>query len=150
MMVILAAALIIIAISAVLLMNQKSKSKVSAPSNQGNQNPVQTSEPTAAPINLDDTEGKPLQNLTVEASDYSFSPSSFTVKKGERVELVFKNNGSNPHNFVLEELGVNTQTLSSGQSETLIFTALKSGTFTYYCAVGNHRDLGMEGKLTVE
>lgn len=47
-------------------------------------------------------------------------------------------------------LGINTAILQAGQQETVQFVADKTGTFEYYCSVGNHRQMGMRGNLIVE
>lgn len=91
-----------------------------------------------------------VNDITVEANEFSFSPSNISLTTGERVRITFKNVGRNPHNFMIDELGVASQTIPGGGSDTIEFTADKSGTFTFYCSIGNHRSLGMEGELSVE
>ena len=66
------------------------------------------------------------------------------------VNVTLINNGMQPHDFTLEGYDIKTKTLSSGQSDSVAFTADKTGTFTYYCSVPGHRDLGMIGQLVVE
>lgn len=91
-----------------------------------------------------------VKEITVEAKEFSFSPSTITVTKGERISLMFKNVGTMPHNFTIGDLNVSTKTVSSGQSDTVEFMADKSGTFTFYCNIGSHRSFGMEGELQVQ
>lgn len=91
-----------------------------------------------------------IREVTVDGSEYSYSPSSLTVTEGENIRLTFNNVGNLPHNFVIDELGVATQTVPGGGSDTVEFTASQSGTFDFYCSVGNHRSLGMEGELDVQ
>lgn len=88
--------------------------------------------------------------VAVDGDEYSFDPASITVTEGETVRVAFTNAGSFPHNFIIDELGVATETISPGGTDTVEFTADQSGTFTFYCSVGNHRQLGMEGELDVE
>lgn len=87
--------------------------------------------------------------LTVTGSNYKFEPATLTVKKGDTVKITFKNSGG-MHDFVIDAFNVKTKTIPSGQSETVQFVASKSGTFEYYCAVGNHKQMGMKGTLTVQ
>jgi len=54
------------------------------------------------------------------------------------------------HDFVVDEFGAKTDTLQTGQSDTITFVADKTGTFEYYCSVGNHRAMGMKGNLIVK
>lgn len=91
-----------------------------------------------------------VREITVEGQEFSFSPGSITVTEGERIRLTFTNVGSFPHNFIVDELGIATQTIPPGGSDTIEFTSNQSGTFSFYCSVGNHRELGMEGTLDIE
>lgn len=112
--------------------------------------PVPTTQKiTATPTPVSPTTVREGREIEVSADEYSFSPGAISVKKGEKIRLTFKNTGKLPHNYTIDELGVATKTIGGGQTETIEFTAEKSGTFTYYCGVGNHRSLGMEGKLEV-
>ena len=91
-----------------------------------------------------------VTEITIEGSEYSFSPESLTVAAGERISLTFKNTGNLPHNFTIGELGVATKTIAGGQTDVVEFTASQSGTFTFYCSLAGHRQLGMEGNLEVQ
>ncbi len=91
-----------------------------------------------------------VREITVEGRDYSFAPASINVTQGERVRVMFINRGAMPHDFVIDELGVATRIINPGQTDVVEFTASDSGSFTYYCSVGNHRALGMVGSLSVE
>lgn len=94
--------------------------------------------------------GATVRQITVEGDEYSFSPKSISVTAGERISLTFKNMGNLPHNFTIDGLGVATKTVGGGQTDTVEFTAQTSGTFTFYCSVGGHKQLGMEGDLEVQ
>lgn len=65
------------------------------------------------------------------------------------VRLTFKSQGP-LHNFVIDDYDVATSELGEEEEEEVEFVADKSGTFEYYCSVGNHRQQGMRGKLVVE
>lgn len=69
---------------------------------------------------------------------------------GEEVTLVYKNTGKLPHDLVINELNVKTNVIAGGKEDSVAFTPEKSGTFTFYCSVGNHRQLGMEGSVKVD
>lgn len=87
--------------------------------------------------------------VAVTGENYTFTPKTITVKEGQKVRVTFTSK-SGLHDFVLDEFNAKTKRLQSGSGETIEFTATKKGTFTYYCSVGNHRAMGMEGTLTVE
>ena len=91
-----------------------------------------------------------VREIEVIATEYTFSPSTLSLTKGQKVILTFKNMGRMPHDFVMDELGIRTKTIQGGQSETVEFTPSEEGTFAFYCSVSNHRLLGMEGSLEVK
>lgn len=87
--------------------------------------------------------------ITVEGANFSFIPNMITVKKGEKVKIVFKN-VEGFHDFVIDELHVRTSQLNAGAEEVVEFTPMEVGQFEFYCSVGKHRQMGMKGTLTVE
>lgn len=89
------------------------------------------------------------KSFVVEAKNFSFSPATITVKKGDTVSLTLKNMGGT-HNLKIDEYEVTTQKINDGQEDTVVFVADKTGSFEYYCSVGNHRSLGVKGTLIVE
>lgn len=104
----------------------------------------QTQQPTSAPA------GKvAVKEFTVEGQPFSFAPNTITVKQGETVTIVFKNM-KGMHDFKIDEFNVATKQIAQGESDTVQFVADKKGSFEYYCSVGNHREMGMKGTLTVE
>jgi len=54
-----------------------------------------------------------------------------------------------PHDFYIDELGIETELVDPGASTTVTINA-EPGTYMYYCSVTGHRQGGMEGTLTVE
>jgi plastocyanin len=91
-----------------------------------------------------------VKEFTVNGSNFKFEPSVMTVNKGDTVKITFKNNGGF-HDFVIDEFpGAKTKQIGADASETIEFVADKTGTFEYYCSVGNHRGMGMKGTLTVK
>lgn len=124
-----------------------SKSKTQTPATTQSLLPTGTSgtnaEVTDRPI---DTVPK---EFVVEASPFKFAPSEITVKKNDTVRITLTNK-EGTHDFVLDEFNVRTKQFQAGQSETIEFIADKVGSFEYYCSVGNHRQMGMVGKLIVQ
>ncbi len=86
--------------------------------------------------------------FTVIAKDFSFTPSSISVKKGDKVKIILQNTDGF-HDFKIDEFGVATKKIKDGDTDTVEFTVDKSGSFEYYCSVGRHREMGMRGSLTV-
>lgn len=115
--------------------------------------PVTESSAMPAPSTPDTTEmiaEEQVKEITVEGSEFTFSPATLTLKKGEKARLTLKNTGKMPHDFVVDELSVQTKTITSGEQDVVEFTPDKIGTFEYYCSIGQHRANGMTGMLTVE
>ena len=78
-----------------------------------------------------------------------FDPKNITVQKGDTVKIIFTNT-EGTHDLVIDEFNVATKKTNAGESDTVQFVADKMGTFEYYCSVGNHRQMGMVGKLIVK
>lgn len=110
---------------------------------QETETPTETSAPTQAPISG-------VREISVVGTEFSFNPASISVKTGEKVKIIFENNGRAPHNLVIKDLDVGTKVISGGQAETIEFIAPTSGTYTFFCSVPGHRASGMEGNLKVE
>lgn len=90
-----------------------------------------------------------VKAFTVTGSNFKFEPSTISVKKGDTVKITFTNSGGF-HNFMLDEFKVASKTIGSGATDTVTFVADKTGSFEYYCGVGNHRQMGMKGTLVVQ
>jgi plastocyanin len=79
-----------------------------------------------------------------------FDKSSLTAKPG-KVTIVMDNPSDLPHAVEIEGSGVEVAgdtVQKGGVSEAS--ADLKAGEYEYYCPVGNHKDAGMEGTLTVQ
>ncbi len=70
------------------------------------------------------------------------------VNQGDIVELNFEVTDG-VHDFAIDALGVGTDILNEGQTQTIVFEASEVGEFEYYCSVGSHRDEGMFGAFEV-
>jgi nitrosocyanin len=91
----------------------------------------------------------PVKEFMVTGQNFSFNPSTISVKKGDVVKITFKNAGGF-HDFRIDEFKVATHQIKTDEEETISFIADKTGSFQYYCSVGTHRAMGMWGTLTVE
>lgn len=89
------------------------------------------------------------KSFTVIGSNYAYDLEDITVQEGDEVTINFRSN-EGTHDFVIDELDVATDTITEGQETSVTFVADQTGTFEFYCSVGNHRAQGMVGTLTVE
>lgn len=126
-----------------LLRNTNPRSQIPKPKTET------VSEPTAVPEVVATAGTAEAKTFVVEGSSFKFVPTVIKVKKGDNVQITFKNSGGT-HDFVIDEFGVKSNQIGEGEEEDVEFVADKIGTFEYYCSVGNHRKMGMAGKLMVE
>jgi len=91
------------------------------------------------------------QSVDLTAVDYKFNPSDPSVKSGE-VTFDLKNDGQQTHSLEIEDVNGQDQELegevSPGQAGTLQVN-LPPGKYEFYCPVPGHKELGMEGDITV-
>lgn len=90
-----------------------------------------------------------VKEFTVTGTNFAFAPAAMTVKQGDTVRITFVNGGGT-HDFVIDEFNARTKVIQGGATETIEFVADKTGSFEYYCSVGQHREMGMKGTLTVQ
>lgn len=104
--------------------------------------PAAPSAPAVAPVSGG------VQELSVTAKQFEFSPSTITVKKGVPVKLTITSQDVE-HGFAIAEFNVNTK-LQPGQAAVVEFTPDKAGEFTFFCSVVCGAGHGsMKGKLIV-
>ncbi len=114
------------------------------PDYQPNREPVTTVDTSvSANVSVGTT-----KTFKITGSNFSFDPKQITVKKGDTVKITFVNTNG-VHDFKIDAFNAATKQISAGQQETITFIADKTGTFQYYCSVGNHKTMGMVGTLTV-
>jgi uncharacterized cupredoxin-like copper-binding protein len=92
------------------------------------------------------------QTVDMTAVDFKFNPSDPSVKSGN-VTFDLKNDGQQPHSLEIEDVNGQDQELegdvSPGQSGTLSVN-LPPGKYEFYCPVDSHKEMGMEGEITVK
>lgn len=91
------------------------------------------------------------QTVNVSETDFKLDPADPTVKAGT-VSFEVANNGQVTHNLEVE--GPNGEEelpsdLAPGDSGTLTVDLTKPGTYEFYCPIDNHKQMGMEGEITV-
>lgn len=78
-----------------------------------------------------------------------FDKTTLESKPGQ-VTVVLDNPSSVPHAIEVEGEGLEEEGKTVGKGGVSKVTVdLKAGEYEYYCPVGNHKDAGMEGTLTV-
>ncbi|MHB1260913.1 MAG: cupredoxin domain-containing protein [Thermoplasmatota archaeon] len=80
-----------------------------------------------------------------------FDPTTASVPAGAIIHVTFTNGDLLPvqHNVIFEMMG-GSDTIGSGEETRFDLKAPDTpGEFAFYCSVGDHRDRGMEGTLTV-
>ena len=79
-----------------------------------------------------------------------FNKSKLTAKSGI-VTITMNNPSSLDHGIAIEGNGVDQSGNTVGHGAVSTVSAnLKPGTYTFYCPVDGHKDLGMKGTLTVK
>lgn len=95
----------------------------------------------------DDGAPADADGITVTATEYAFDPETLEIAADTAVEISLVNEGIVEHDWTIDELDVQIHT-EAGESATATVTA-PAGTYEVYCSIPGHRDLGMEGALTV-
>jgi plastocyanin len=91
------------------------------------------------------------ESVEVSAIDNNFVPQTIDVVAG--TEVVFANNGRNPHNVVPEgdpkatTWGVLEAAFNPTDTYSRVFD--RPGTYTYYCTIHGSAKAGMVGTITV-
>ena len=87
--------------------------------------------------------------FNIEAGFPYYKPNLITVKKGDTVRIVM-NSVDMQHDFIIDELNVRMPVTKSGETNTVEFVAGQTGSFEFYCSVGQHRQNGQYGTLVVQ
>jgi len=107
--------------------------------------------------------------ITVKIEKTAFGTKEIAVEKGKTYQLVLDNKDVQLHDFSIDKIDVKLEhaaaehghdmggknpdlhvSADSGKTGTVTFTAAREGTYTFYCMVEGHKDLGMTGKLVVK
>ena len=92
-------------------------------------------------------------DLTGENYDYYLDGEenpTLRVDEGDTVRVRFES-VEGYHDWRLDAFDAATEAVGVGDGVTEVeFVADEKGTFEYYCSIGRHRQLGMEGTLVVE
>lgn len=106
-------------------------------------------------------------SIKVTATDFAYSPSTFTVPAGAAVNLQVTNAGSVEHEFAIMKKGTSVtppfgdkdegniywelDEIQPGTTKTATFTApSEPGTYEIVCGLAGHIEAGMTATLTVK
>lgn len=87
--------------------------------------------------------------VPVSGDDFKFDVTEIRAQQGQPLQVAFTNS-EGFHDFVIDELNVNTGMVPMGQTVTVDIPTDQPGTYEFYCSVGEHRAQGMVGTLIIE
>jgi plastocyanin len=87
------------------------------------------------------------REVQVELSDYAIRPDVIEVAPSTDVTFLVSNVGEAQHTLVISD-DVGTERLTTGESAVLE-AGVARGSYTIWCSVKGHRELGMEGRVIV-
>jgi plastocyanin len=93
------------------------------------------------------------ETLTLTADpggDISWEPAELSAPAGSVTIRLVSESPDVPHAVEVEGNGIEESSEQITGGETELTVDLEAGEYTFYCPVGQHRQNGMEGTLTVE
>jgi plastocyanin len=91
--------------------------------------------------------GEALTLTADPGGDISWEPGELSAPAGS-VTIGLVNESDVPHAVQIDGQGEASETVTGADTELTV--DLEAGEYTFYCPVGEHRQNGMEGTLTVE
>ena len=85
--------------------------------------------------------------LLMKDNKFNVTNPDITVKINQPLKITIANQDFRKHDFIIDELNINTGFISSGQDFTTIIASDKIGSYRYYCSI--HPGI-MEGKIIVK
>lgn len=87
--------------------------------------------------------------INITGENFEFPEDEIRVPKGAEITINFTSTDGF-HNWAVDQFDAATERVNTDGSSSVTFIADTAGSFPFYCSVGNHRHLGMEGTLIVE
>jgi plastocyanin len=111
---------------------------------------TETGEETETGGEVETTE-EPIATIGVEETEYSLYPEEVVLDSPGTYVFRAVNSGSTTHALKIEGQGIEEEmTENLAPDESAEFTVnFEPGSYEFYCPVGDHRDRGMEGTITV-
>ena len=85
--------------------------------------------------------------LLMKDNKFNVTNPDITVKVNQPLKITIANQDFRKHDFIIDEMNINTGIISSGQDFTTIIASDKIGSYRYYCSI--HPGI-MEGKIMVK
>ena len=99
-------------------------------------------------VSQDDTQLSKNEGAIMLMKDNKFNVTNpdITVKINQPLKISIANQDFRKHDFIVDELNINSGFISSGQDFTTLIASDKAGSYRYYCSI--HPGI-MEGKIMV-
>lgn len=91
-------------------------------------------------------------SVTLEGTEFAWTPNTVTVRPGQRVRFRIVNKGSVAHTFVSDPAGIPiTREIDPGSDLTVEWTAPpRPGSLEFWCGIPGHREAGQVGTIVVK
>ena len=91
------------------------------------------------------------KKITIVEKEFSLSPSSVRISAPGTYTIDGVNKGTTSHAIAIDGQGIDKRgaTVRPGGTSTITVDITKPGHYELFCPVGNHRQLGMNGTLTL-
>jgi uncharacterized cupredoxin-like copper-binding protein len=95
--------------------------------------------------------GNASKTVKIDETEFKLSPADAKVAKGGKVVVQAVNSGKTTHALEIESKDgeFKTGNIKPGETARLQVTLKPGTTYDMYCPVGNHKQQGMVGKITV-
>ncbi|HJR85980.1 MAG TPA: cupredoxin domain-containing protein [Nitrososphaeraceae archaeon] len=99
-------------------------------------------------VSQDDTQFSKNEGIVMLMKDNKFNVTNpdIAVKINQPLKISIANQDFRKHDFIVDELNINTGFISSGQDFATLIASDKVGSYRYYCSI--HPGI-MEGKIMV-
>ncbi len=87
----------------------------------------------------------PAHRVNITAANTTYSPTTITLKKGQKVTFALKNTDAIKHNLTIKGLKINTD-VNSGKTGVATLTLKVPGTYEFHC---EYHPQKMKGTITV-
>lgn len=84
--------------------------------------------------------------MLMKENKFNVTNPDITVKINQPLKISIANQDFRKHDFIVDDLNINTGFISSGQDFTTLIASDRVGSFRYYCSI--HPGI-MEGKIIV-
>lgn len=98
----------------------------------------------------EDSESDADRTVTVEASEFEFTPEKIEIEPSTTLKLKLVNEGNVAHSWAVPKLDAESERIQPGKTTSVMLEADEAGTYKIMCQVQGHEAAGMVGKLVVK